>query len=174
MIIKLPKFKAAISLVETTVTMVVLTIAAIGALSFQYYAATQSRIAQAQTTATRTAQLLLEDWRSIGGSANYDPNSLDLGFSNFLTIPTGQDLSVPDGVYGITIDNVPMLITLTSNNVAYDPGAGITLRQLTVSIRWGLVLPEDIDSGEIVSDRVESMHTLVTLTTYVRLDASGG
>ena len=174
MIVKPPKFKAAVALVETMVAMTVLTIAAVGALSYQYHAAGQSRIAQAQTTATRTAQLLLEDWRSIGGPEDYDPNALALGFSNFLTMPSGQGLSVPDGVYGITIDNVVMLIMLTSDEVAYDPDVGMTLRQLTVSIKWGLVEAEDINLGEIVSGRIESMRALVTLTTYVRLDASSG
>jgi hypothetical protein len=174
MILKPPKFKAAVALVETMVAMVVLTIASIGVLSYQYHAAGQSRIAQAQTTATRTAQLLLEDWRNTGGSEDYDPNALDLGFSSFLTMPSGQGLSIPDGVYAITIDNVAMLIILTSDDVDYDPDIGIKLRQLTISIKWALVEAEDINLGKIISGRVDSMRSLVTLTTYIRLDASSG
>jgi type II secretory pathway pseudopilin PulG len=174
MIVKPPKFKAAIALVETMVAMAVLTIAAVSALSYQYHAAGQSRIAQAQTTATRTAQLLLEDWRNTGGSEDYDPNALDLGFSSFLTLPSGQGLSIPDGVYAITIDNVAMLIILTSNDVTYDPDIGMTLRQLTVNIKWGLVDLEDINLGEIVSGKIDSMRALVVLTTYIRLDLSSG
>ncbi|GAG66499.1 unnamed protein product, partial [marine sediment metagenome] len=38
--------------------MVTLTIIALGALSYQYHAAMHARIAQAQITAIRTAQLL--------------------------------------------------------------------------------------------------------------------
>ena len=162
------------TLIETMVAIAVLTIAAVGALSFQYHAAVQLRIAHAQTTATRTAQLLLEDWKSTGGSEDYDPTTLGMGFSTFLTAPDGEGLPLPDGVYGITIDNVPMLIVLNSNDVAYDSDAEITLRQLTVRIKWGLVEPEDINLGQIVSGRVEAMRSLVTSTTYTRLDASSG
>jgi type II secretory pathway pseudopilin PulG len=174
MIVKPPKFKAAVTLVETMVAMSILTIAAVGALSSQYHAARHLRIAQAQTTAIRTAQLLLEDWKSTGGSEDYDPTTLGMGFSTFLTAPDGEGLSLPDGVYGITIDDVPMLIVLNSNDVAYDSDAGITLRQITIRIKWGLVTPEDINLGEIVSGRVEAMRSLVTSTTYIRLDASSG
>ena len=168
------KSASAFTLIETMVAIAVLTIAAVGALSFQYHAAVQLRIAHAQTTATRTAQLLLEDWKSTGGSEDYDPTTLGMGFSTFLTAPDGQGLPLPEGVYGITIDNVPMLIVLNSNDVAYDSDAEITLRQLTVRIKLGLVEPEDINLGQIVSDRVDAMRSLVTSTTYTRLDASSG
>ncbi len=67
-----------------------------------------------------------------------------------------------------------MLILLTSNDVVYDPDVGITLRQLTVSIKWGLVDLEDINLGEIVSGKIDSMRSLVVLTTYIRLDVLGG
>ena len=174
MTVNRPKSVEAFTLVETMVAMVILTIAALGALSFQYHAALHSRIAHAQTTATRTAQLLLEDWKSTGGSEDYDPSALAMGFANPFKTPSGQGLPLPDGVYGITVDDVPMLILLTSNDVAFDPDVEITLRQLTVTIKWGLTDMEDINLGQIVSGRVESMRSLVTLTTYIRLDASSG
>ncbi|MHC4423576.1 MAG: type IV pilus modification PilV family protein, partial [Planctomycetota bacterium] len=52
------KFAAAVTLIEVMVAMVVLAIAATGALGYQYHAAAQVRIARAETTATGIAQLL--------------------------------------------------------------------------------------------------------------------
>lgn len=49
------------------VAMAVLAIATLGTLSYQYHSAKHSRIAKLEMTATRTAQLLLEDWKSSGG-----------------------------------------------------------------------------------------------------------
>jgi len=66
-------FAAGITLAEAMVTMVSLAVAAMGGLSYEYLAARHSRIAGAQTTATRTVQLLLEDWKSTGASTEYDP-----------------------------------------------------------------------------------------------------
>ena len=104
MTVNRPKSVEAFTLIETMVAMVVLAIAALGALGYQYHAALQVRIAHAQTTGTRTAQLLLEDWKSTGGSEDYDPIALAMGFSNPFKIPTGHGLSLPDEVCGITVD----------------------------------------------------------------------
>jgi len=178
--VKRRKFTTAVTLVEAIVAMVVLAVAALGALGYQYHAATQARIAHAQTTSTRIAQLLLEDWKSTGGSENYDPTALGLGFfSNVIHLGAGTAL--PDGVYSITVNNVPMLILLNWEDVDYDSDAEVTLRQITVTAVWRRDLGKDINFGEIVSGQVShadkkagSLRPLATLTTYVRLDASGG
>jgi len=81
MAVKQRRFAAGITLTEAMVTMVSLAVAAMGGLSYEYLAARHSRIAGAQTTATRTVQLLLEDWKSTGASTEYDPSALGLGFS---------------------------------------------------------------------------------------------
>jgi len=159
------KSAAAAILVEVTVAMVILAIATLGALSYEYHAAGHARIAHSQITAMRTAQLLLEDWKSTGGSQEYDPTTLGLGFSS-LTIPSyfvngeGEGVGTPlnNEAYAITVDNVLMWLILRWKDVDNDPIAEITLRELAIVIKWW----EDSDVPPVV------------LTTYVRLDASGG
>lgn len=166
---KRPKFAAAVTLIEIMVAMVVLAIATLGALSYQYHAARHARIARAQIAATRAAQLLLEDWKSTGGSKEYNPTILAVGFSSPLPIPTkwtsmssllwAEPLN--RAVYPITVDEIPMLAVLRWKDVAYDSTAEVRLRQLDVTIRFGTV------------DQLENIPP-VTLTTYARADAAGG
>jgi len=179
---KRPRCAEAVTLIEVMVAMAVLAIAALGALGYQYYAASQSWIAKAQTTATRTAQLLLEDWKSTGGSSDYDPTALGLGFSSDLPLLDAQSILLPRGVYDITVDDVPMVVVLNSADVASDSKAQVTLRQLTVTVLWRENLSKEVSREDIISskasgtvaDKVDNMRRLVTLTTYVRVDASGG
>ena len=166
---KRPKFAAAVTLVEVMVAMAILTIAALGALSYQYHAAGHARIARAQSAATHVAQLLLEDWKSTGGSEKYDPSILALGFSSPLPIPAkwpnvkAMVLAKPlnSAVYAISVDDLPMLVMLSWEDVAYDTTAGLKLRQLGVTVKFGVV------------SQLENIPP-VALTTYVRDDASGG
>jgi prepilin-type N-terminal cleavage/methylation domain-containing protein len=156
-----PKVSKAFTLIELMVVMAVIAIAAVGALDYQYYAAKHSRIAHTQIAATRTAQLLMEDWKSVGGSTEYNPLNLQLGFSS-AAVPAdftmGQSLGsvLNNVIYTITVNNVPMLIILSWSDVAQDIIAGTTLRQLTAMVRW------------------QQGNTLCTspiiLTAYVRLD----
>ncbi len=183
MAVKRLKFAAAVTLVEVLVAMAVLAIAALGALGYEYHAALQARIAHAQTTSTRTAQLLMEDWKSTGGSEDYDPSALGLGFSSNI-ISLAQGIVLPNGIYSITVDDVPMVIVLDWEDVAYDSEAEVTLRRLTVTTVWRRNTEKKVNWGTITSEQVANEHAnsgygdalrpLAALTTYVRLDASGG
>ena len=157
------------------VAMVMLSIAALGALSYQYYAAQQARAALAQVTAARTAQLLLEDWKSTGGSEDYDVTALGLGFSSNLTklSPHGAEIAIPlqDGLYGAKVGDVPMVVLLDWEDVEYDSIAEVTLRQLSVDICFGMGWEAGTTVGDIKS---RSVVPEVTLSTYVRLDGAGG
>jgi prepilin-type N-terminal cleavage/methylation domain-containing protein len=168
---KIPK---AVTLIELMIAMTIVTIASLGGLSYQYYAAKQSRMAFAQTNATRIAQLLLEDWRSTGGdTVSYNPVNLQLGFSS-APIPTGFDMGLSLGsvlnnvVYSITINGVPMTIMLSWDDVEQDTTAGTTLRQLQALVRWqqGYVLES---GGTTLCNS-----PVVMTTAYIRLDAEGG
>ena len=64
-------------------------------------------------------------------------------------------------VYAVTIDDLPMLVMLSWEDVAYDTTAGVKLRQLAVTVKFGVV------------NQLENIPP-VALTTYVRDDASGG
>lgn len=156
-----PKASRAFTLIELMVAVAVISIAAICALDYQYYAAKHSRVAHAQITAMRTSQLLIEDWKSVGGSTAYDPLNLQLGFSS-ASVPSdftmGQSIgsTLNNTVYTITVNNVSMLIILGYSDVAHDAISGTTLRQLTAMVRW--------------QDGTTLCISPVVLTTYVRLD----
>lgn len=149
------RYEHGITLIEAMVAMAILAIAALGALSYQFHCAKHARIAKLELTATRTAQLLLEDWKSNGGSSSYDPSSLGMGFV----------YDEQGGFYRIEVDNLPMYIRLMHRDVETDESAGITLREISVIMRWRL----DFSALE-----PEEMHPHLVLTTYVRLDAAAG
>ena len=168
MSVKCPKVSKAFSLIELMVAVTVIAIAAVGGLEYQYYAVKHTRIARTQLTVTRTAQLLLEDWKSVGGSTSYNPLSLQLGFANS-AVPSGFTMGQSIGsvlnntVYTITINNVPMVIMLGYSDIAHDSIADTTLRQLTVMVRW--------KQGQAIGSGGTTLcDSPVILTTYVRLD----
>jgi len=162
------------------VTVVIVAIAALGGLSYQYLAAKHARIASAQNTATRTVQLLIEDWKSTGGSTEYDPSTLGLGFSPRQAVPShfsqgigaGMGSPLHDAVHSITVDDLPMVVMLKWTDVAYDKEAEIKLRQLAVIVEFGEV---STDGTEITRSAswLGSIRPVI-LATYVRVDASGG
>jgi Tfp pilus assembly protein PilV len=134
---------------EVAISAAIIVVVALGTLGYQYLGVEHSRIAQAEITATRIGQLLLEDWKSTGGDAYYDPNQLGLGF----------DLEL--GGCRITLDNQTFHMQLTQSDVATDPVAGVTLRQIRVTTKWRNDYAEGITTD---SD------PKIVLTTYVRRD----
>lgn len=150
------------------VAIAVICLAAIGVLDYQYHSVRHCRMAQTQLTASRTAQLLLEDWKSIGGSEDYNPAILQLGF-NPLAMPSGFTMGHTFGgilnntVYKVTINDVPMYLTLGYTDIAHDAVSGTTLREITVLVRW--------EMGQSMGRGGNSLcDAPVILTTYVRLD----
>ena len=75
------QIRAGVTLLEITVAIAVLAVASIGAINYQYHATRQGLVARSEITATRVAQLLLEDWKSRGGDETYDPEDLGMGFT---------------------------------------------------------------------------------------------
>ena len=146
----------AFTIVEVMIAATTLFIIVLGALSYQYHSAVQNRIARSNVTATRTAQLLLEDWKNTGGMAQYDPEFLDLGFVSS---------SEEDADYFIFADTLPMFINLTSEDIGLDEEAGVTLRRLNVRIGW---------RRDYRVEAPESDDPYLLMTTYVRTDAAGG
>jgi type II secretory pathway pseudopilin PulG len=169
------KFAGGLTLVEAVVAMAVLAVVVLGALGYQYYAALHSRIASAQITATRTAQLLLEDWKSTGdstggGLTTYDPSKLGLGFSAKLSVPAHWNYggvvganwqTLNSGVYAITVDGVPMVVMLRYDD---DTGGQVGLWQLTVIVNFGTISMLQTGTTTWPANRAP-----IVLTTYVRL-----
>lgn len=144
------------TIVEVMAAMAIVIIVALGTLSFQYNNVRQSRISEAQITAARIGQLLLEDWKSSGGDTDYDPNALGLGFT-FVTTYN----------YKITLDNQTFYIQLARQMAPVASGsnpdnvAGVTLLQLSVTMSWR----KDFGTGT-----VSSSDPTLTFTTFVRCD----
>jgi len=175
-LIKRRRAAAGDTLVETMVTAAVVAIAALGGLSYQYLSAKHTKIAVSQMTATRTARLLLEDWKSTGGSEEYRPSNLGLGFvdasavANSLAIPAELNSTVSDGAYSTETDGLPMVIALRHEDVAFDQSADVKLRQLTVHVAFGEVVGGNLTTSAGWLETIPP----ITLTTFVRTDGSGG
>jgi len=172
---KRPQFMKGVTLIEAVGAMSIMAIAAIGALTYQYHAARHARIAREQIVATRTAQLLLEDWKSTRDSSNYNPPDLGIGFSAPSAIPeefTFDEVPgapINDGIYSITVDGLPMQVVLKWRDVGYDGIAEVSLRELTV-----IVIFEQLDEGNLTKrSALQDMPPLI-LTTYVRIDGADG
>ena len=143
------------TLVEALIAATVVAILALGALVYQYLGASQFRIAHAELTATRTGQMLIEDWKGSGvpDIVNYDATTLGMGFEK----PYPGDNSY----YTIKVDGIRMYVTLTYGDVDVDAFANVTLRQISVKIQWR----KDFGSGAVGADDPS-----ILLTTYARKD----
>jgi len=146
------------TIVEVMMSVTIITIVALGTLSFQYYSVKDSRTSEAQVTATRLGQLLLEDWKSTFGDAGYDATSLGMGFVAPIPPETGD--------YKITLDNQTFYLQKTQQEVDIpnnpDLVAGITLQELSVTVSWR----RDYGNGA-----VSSSDPTLTFTTFVRRDS---
>jgi Tfp pilus assembly protein PilV len=148
--------KLGITIIEVLISIGILGTASMGVLSYQYGANKQMKIAQVNIAATQVAQLLLEDWKSVGGDENYDPLTLSIGF---IVSPDH------DGTKQIVIDNVTFKTVMTWQDVETDAASGMTLRQITVLVKWR----SDLMSGNIGAAEFKQTR----FTTYVRRDAGG-
>ncbi len=145
--------RTGLSLVEVMLAVVITSVIAIGTLGYQYLSIKHSRASEAQSLATRIGQLLLEDWKSVGGIDDYDPESLQLGF----IAPEADEY----GDYTIALGNIQFYIQKQLTDVEQDVAAGVTLRQISVTVRWR----RDYTRGALTAS-----DPVLNLTTYVRRD----
>ena len=169
------KHARAVTLIEVMAAMAILVISSAGALSYQYFAAKDAQKARAQLVATRIGLLLLEDWKSTGGSKEYNPQTLGLGFSAPVPVPShfsegqgvGNGSPLHDAVHDITVDDIPMIVMLTWLDIAQDAVTGVVLRQLNVEVQFGSTWQEQTKKP------LEGLRPVI-LTAYVRIDGAGG
>ncbi|MBC8392815.1 MAG: type II secretion system protein [Deltaproteobacteria bacterium] len=149
------KYKSGYTLVEVIITIAVLAVISLGTMGYQFHAVQQAKTAQAKMTAMRLGSLILENWRSQGGSDAYDPTALNLGI---VELNAGEK-------YYYVINDVPFYLNLFKKDIDTNSTTGVTLRQLSVFVQWRAdyqeMLPGNSDPGS-------------TLFTYVRRDQSGG
>ncbi len=144
-----------LTIIEVLVAIAVLGTASVGVMSYQYFSTRQMKNAQVNITVTQIAQLLIEDWKSVGGDENYDPRNLGMGF-----VSSAQQ----DENYELLIDGATLRIKLRWQDVLSDAASGIAIRQIGVRTRWR----NDLQSGPLGTDFRE-----LEYTTYVRRDAGG-
>ena len=152
-----PRVPKAFTLIEVMIVVAILSVMALGSLNSQYYAVKQTQIARAQMVATRITQMLLEDWKSVGGSSSYDPTSLRIGFTGTFSAITPGGASV---TYNITQDSIPLTVVLSCANVV-EGATTLPLLQLTVTVKWR----KDFGTGAIGGSDPSLQYT-----TYVRTD----
>jgi hypothetical protein len=131
--------RSGVTLISTLISIAIILIALIGTINFRYYATMDARKAVAQTTASRIALLLCENWRGINGDTGYNPAAY-LGSDIKLTQSEGP--SEPDdftslGSYKIVLDEeddgaegADYFVTLSWKDI--QPG----LRALNVVVSW--------------------------------------
>jgi len=146
---------AGVTLLELIIATLILAVASLGALTYQYHAVKRARSARAELVAAQLAQLLLDDWKSTGGDERYNPVSLNLGFEQIGTDP----------IYRITLNGFPMRAQLWYSDIRTDDTAGVTLRDIRVTIRWRR---DSKNLEPTVNDPV------FTSATFVRRDQAGG
>ncbi len=142
------------TLLEVVVALVVLTIGVLGVTLYQFYAVQHRNEARIEIGATRTIHSLIEEWKSRGGAAEFDPSLLGLG----INLKNAN-------VYTTTVEGVPMEMTLTSRDVATDEETGAILRQLDIQMRWR----QDHADGAL-----ETNDPSIQFSTYVRPDQTSG
>ena len=147
------------TLVEVLIAGVILFVAAIGSLSYQYLARKQAKIAWAEMTATRTAQMVISDWKSTGG----EPLNGEIGYNPYNFDSDFEYQS--DGIWKVNVDKLTMYVILDRDVEATDTAAGIDLLELKVIARWRT----DFADGTVGDDSPS-----IVLNTYIRADASGG
>lgn len=148
------RFRPGFTLAEVAITILIMAIVSLGVMHFQFHAVKDAKMARTKISATRLGSLILENWKTWGGSEQYDPTDLDFGINW-----EGENR------YSFIVDDVPFYMDLKAQDIDTNHKTEVTLRQLEVSIQWRSDyeqgLPDNSDPG-------------FTLYTYVRRDQSGG
>lgn len=144
------KFRRGTTLIEASIALAAISIAATAGLSYQYQGARQMRVASVMLSSMRVGQMLLEDWKGAGATDNYDPTKLNLGFTKD---PKGTN-------YLIVMDGQKYYVWLEHTDIATDAFSGVTLREIKCTVRWQL----NSRNGSLVATDPTSV-----FSTYVRM-----
>lgn len=136
-----------ISLVDTMVSVAIISVAVIGTSSFRYYAALDSRKATIQITAVRTAVLLCESWRAVADPNAYDPTAYFSTDLKLTECPAATGLPDEEGFtrlggYKLVLNNHSYYATLSWKNIS----AG--MRALNVVVAWAQRDQDDVSNAD--------------------------
>ena len=162
MIVKRPKCAAAMTLVEVMGSVLILSVAVIGASAYRYHSALDARKADVRATATRIALLLCENWRGVSGAVSgdeaYDAEDY---FAHGLSFDaSGEGPEVPAdftelATYTIELNGINYYTTLSWKDVATG------LRALNVVVAWN-----QRNTGSTAFADADKSFRLTTYTTY--------
>ena len=149
---KIKKNISGVTLIEIMATIMLITVAVIGAMGFRYYSHLDFRKAQLHIAASRIANAILEDWKGCGGKATYDPISR---LSDEMDITSAADKSVGlenhVATYLVTADDADYFTTVSYRDDLDKP------RLLNVTVNW---------SWEYSAAAAASGDPSVSVTTY--------
>jgi len=155
MTVKKAGLRRGFTVLEIMIAVTIFIVAFLGTSAYKYGAALNTRRADLQTAATRTALLLCEGWNGTSGSTTYNPvpalsDDLDISESDGPEVPDGFILL---GSFDVLIEGTNYYVTLSYQNIGAD------LRALSVVVNWD---PAGQDTHEL-ADATKSYR----LTTYV-------
>jgi len=128
--------RSGFTIIEVIVALAGILVIVIGALSFQYHCAVDTREADVRAVANRLALLMLEGWRGAGGhvdgSAVFTPIAEFESLVDIDTTAVGLPGIGPElGRYKIVANRANYFVTLSYNDTV-DP----ELRTLGVTVAW--------------------------------------
>jgi len=153
-----------LTLIEVMISMLVIMIIVIGAISYMYSCMWNAKRADVRITATRVGQLLLETWKITGsidveGNWSWNVNDFDPTDPDFnITLPDSFEsitadlggVGTPLGDYGIQLDGVGYFVTLLFDDNNLPP-------MLSARIAW---------NKNYSSTTLESDYMYVDVTSY--------
>lgn len=143
--------KKALTLIEIMLTVLIIAIGVIGAMSFRFYSTADAKKADVQVNAARIGSMLLENWKGLGGLSSYNPvTQFNItGFSSQFTIITTTSSSAPAANLSTKLNNTSYQIRDLANGVYYyvtlsyqtdtsatPTGVSVSLMALNASISW--------------------------------------
>ena len=151
------------TLIEAIVAMVVLGVGVAGTMVYQCEAARQTRLAQVQITATRVAQLFLEDWKANGACYDYDPQDrqmqTDLQMSITLLTDGFDGAGNEYREYRLVCDGAPLRMRLARSTGLSSVIPGYI--EIAATIRW---------RTDYADSFIRETDPSVVLATYARGD----
>lgn len=152
------------TLIEVMISMLVIMIIVIGAVSYMYACVWNARRADVQITANRLGQIMLEGWKVSGAGDEilfFDPTDND--FDDYLPEeitaaagPPGLSTGTPLGSYRVKVNNVNLFVTLSYRNEQPVPLED-PLYLLNACVAW---------NRNYVSDTLSGTYDSISMTSY--------
>jgi len=157
--------KRGFSIIEIMVFVACILISVIGASGYRYLTTIEIRKSDQALIAGRTAEVLLQSWKGVGGVNSYNPLNdtgltnfeLDIGVSTSTNSPTYPTNFILLGYYKVNVDNDEFTYYVTMSY--FDVIVG-KMRVLNTGVQWLSNQGQTHQTAK--TNKVMSMSTLVT------------